>query len=114
MQPANGNGHLANAKAQIAQRDKVLYIILALLFAFLSLLASNMYIRLSVVELSLRDALIVKDLRTQQLTDDHSLLMTIEAFHQQSLVIFPKVDDRLDRFDARLLAVQMAISAKGP
>lgn len=79
----NGNGRYASA---IHMRDRVIYAVIGVLLTFLSFLGGNMYARLGVVELLLREIVTSNILREQRFQEDHALLSDVERARQQRTV----------------------------
>lgn len=96
------NDRLAESLSAIALRDKLIYGIIVVLLAILSFFASNVYTRLGVVELLLRDVITTKTLSEQRFQEDHTLLLSIEVSRQQRTTAIKSLEDRVARIEQRL------------
>lgn len=86
-----------STNGRLAVRDRFIYGILALLMAVLGFLASNIYIRVGTLEL-----IVAKGFNEPRASEDHALLLSIEASRQQRITVIKEFEGRMDRLEQRV------------
>lgn len=83
-------------------RDKIIYGLLIVLMAFLSFISGNMYARLGVVELLLREMVTSGIAQQGRFVEDHALLMNILQSRDQRTIEIADLKERMKRIESNI------------